>query len=97
LYGIPLKCALVAYSCLQCRDAAKGGSVTSYFGPCEAKRRLQGTLALRRYQGAMPPRKRAAHLKKLADAKVAKVAKEESQVTAVRSLLSVFCSAISFT
>ena len=45
----------------------------------------------------MPPRKRAAHLKKLADAKVAKVAKEESQVTAVRSLLSVFCSAISFT
>ena len=45
----------------------------------------------------MPPRKRAAHSKKLADAKVAKVAKEENQVTAVRSLLSVFCSAISFT
>jgi hypothetical protein len=45
----------------------------------------------------MPPRKRAAYLKKLADAKVAKVAKEENQVTAVRSLLSVFCSAISFT
>ena len=48
-----------------------------------------------RTRGAMPPRKRAAHSKKLAGAKVAKVAKEENQVTAVRSLLSVFCSAIS--
>ena len=45
----------------------------------------------------MPASKRKLQLKKLADAKVAKVAKEESQVTAVRSLLSVFCSAISFT
>ena len=34
-----------------------------------------------RTRGAMPPRKRAAHSKKLAGAKVAKVAKEENQVT----------------
>ena len=66
----------------------KCDSVTSYFDPCEAKRRLQGTLALRRYQGAMPPRKRAAHLKKLADAKVAKVAKEEQAQSSHNALFN---------
>ena len=52
------------------------------------KRRLQGTLALRSYQGAMPPRKRAAHLKKLADAKVAKVAKEEQAQSSHNALFN---------